>query len=62
MKKGSYLYYALANGMFYYAWGTFACIISVYLAGIGFIATDISLITSASTPILQYSSNRFVVY
>ena len=48
MKKGSYLYYALANGMFYYAWGTFACIISVYLAGIGFIATDISLITSAA--------------
>lgn len=47
-KKGSYLYYSLANGMFYYSWGTFACIISVYLAGIGCSATEISLITSAA--------------
>lgn len=47
-KKGSYLYYALGNGMFYYSWGTFACIISVYLAGIGCSATEISLITSAA--------------
>lgn len=47
-KKGSYFYYALANGMFYYSWGTFACIISVYLAGIGCSATEISLITSAA--------------
>ena len=48
MKKGSYLYYALSNGMFYYAWGTFACILSVYLAGIGCKATEISLVTSAA--------------
>ncbi|MEG0592105.1 MAG: MFS transporter [Coprobacillus sp.] len=48
MKKGSYFYYALANGMFYYSWGTFACIISVYLAGVGCSATEISLITSAA--------------
>lgn len=47
-KKGSYLYYAMANGMFYYSWGTFACIISVYLAGVGCSATEISLITSAA--------------
>lgn len=47
-KKGSYLYYAMANGMFYYSWGTFACIISVYLAGVGCQATEISLITSAA--------------
>ena len=33
LKKGSYFYYALANGMFYFSWGMFACIISVYLAG-----------------------------
>jgi len=48
LKKGSYFYYALANGMFYYSWGTFACIISVYLAGVGCSATEISLITSAA--------------
>lgn len=48
MKKGSYFYYALSNGMFYYSWGTFACIISVYLAGVGYSATEISLITSAA--------------
>lgn len=48
VKKGSYFYYSLANGMFYYSWGTFACIISVYLAGVGCSATEISLITSAA--------------
>lgn len=48
LKRGSYFYYALANGMFYYALGTFACIISVYLAGVGCSATEISLITSAA--------------
>ena len=48
MKKGNYLFYALSNGMFYYAWGTFACILSVYLAGIGCKTTEISLVTSAA--------------
>ena len=48
LKKGSYFYYALANGMFYFSWGIFACIISVYLAGVGCSATEISLITSAA--------------
>lgn len=48
LKKGSYFYYSLANGMFYYSRGTFACIISVYLAGAGCSATEISLITSAA--------------
>lgn len=48
-KKGSYLYYAMANGMFYFSWGMFASIISVYLATIGCSATEISLITSASS-------------
>ena len=48
IKKGSYFYYALANGMFYFSWGIFACIISVYLAGQGCSATQISLITSAA--------------
>ena len=48
LRKGSYFYYALANGMFYYSWGTFACIISVYLAGVGYSATEISFITSAA--------------
>lgn len=48
LKRGSYFYYALANGMFYYSWGTFACIISVYLSGVGCSATEISLITSAA--------------
>ena len=48
LKKGSYFYYALANGMFYFSWGIFACIISVYLAGIGCSATEISIITSAA--------------
>lgn len=47
-KKGGYFYYALSNGMFYFSWGIFACIISVYLAGEGDSATEISLITSAA--------------
>ncbi len=47
-KKGSYLYYALSNGMFYFAWGVFYCMMSVYLAGIGCSSTQISLITSAA--------------
>lgn len=47
-KKGSYFYYALSNGMFYYSWGTFGAILSVYLAGIGCSATEISLVTSAA--------------
>ena len=46
-KKGSYFHYACANGMFYFSWGMFACIISVYLAGVGCSATEISLVTSA---------------
>jgi len=47
-KKGSYFYYAMANGMYYFSWGMFASIISVYLSTIGCSSTDISLITSAS--------------
>lgn len=47
-KKGSYIYYALGNGMFYFSWAMFSCIISVYLAGINCSATEISLITSAA--------------
>lgn len=47
-KKGSYIYYALSNGMFYYSWGTFGAILSVYLAGIGCSATEVSLVTSAA--------------
>lgn len=47
-KRGSYFFYALSNGMFYYSFGTFGAILSVYLAGIGCNATEISFITSAS--------------
>lgn len=47
-KKGSYFYYSMANGMFYFAFAMFSCIISVYLAGNGCSATEISLITSAA--------------
>lgn len=66
LKKGSYLYYALGNGMFYFSWGMFACIISVYLAGINCSATEISLITSASAlfamatqPITGFLADKF---
>lgn len=48
LKKGSYIYYALSNGLFYYAWGTFGAILSVYLAGIGCSATEVSLIASSA--------------
>ncbi len=48
-KKGSYLYYAAANGMFYFAFGTFASIIAVVLAGRSMSATQISLISSAAS-------------
>ncbi len=47
-KKGSYLFYALSNGLYYFAFGIFACIISIYLAGKGHSALDISLITAAA--------------
>lgn len=47
-KRDSYIYYALGNGMFYFSWAMFACIISVYLADNQCSATEISLITSAS--------------
>lgn len=47
-KKTNYLYYALSNGLFYYSWGSFTCIISVYLAGKGHSATQISFITAAT--------------
>lgn len=47
-KKGSYFYYAMANGMFYFSWAMFASVISIYLASLGCSATDISLVTSAS--------------
>lgn len=65
-KKGSYFYYALANGMFYFSWGMFASIISVYLASIGCSATDISLITSSSAmfaivtqPLMGFLADKF---
>lgn len=65
-KKGSYLYYALGNGMFYFSWAMFACIISVYLAGINCSATEISLITSAAAlfamatqPITGFLADKF---
>lgn len=48
-KRGSYFYYALSNGMFYFSWGMFASIISVFLAGKNCSATQISLITSAAS-------------
>lgn len=64
--KGSYFYYAMANGMFYFSWGMFACIISVYLAGQGCSATEISLITSASAlfamvtqPVCGFLADKF---
>lgn len=66
LKKGSYLYYALGNGMFYFSWAMFACIISVYLAGINCSATEISLITSAAAlfamatqPITGFLADKF---
>lgn len=40
-KKGGYIYYAMGNGMFYFSWAMFACIISVYLADVGCSATEI---------------------
>lgn len=64
--RGSYFYYAMANGMFYFSWGMFACIISVYLAGQGCSATEISLITSASAlfamvtqPVCGFLADKF---
>lgn len=64
--KGSYFYYAMANGMFYFSWGVFACIISIYLAGTGCSATEISLITSASAlfamvtqPVTGFLADKF---
>lgn len=65
-KKGSYLYYALGNGMFYFSWAMFSCIISVYLAGINCSATEISLITSAAAlfamvtqPVTGFLADKF---
>ncbi|WP_294580991.1 MFS transporter [uncultured Thomasclavelia sp.] len=65
-KRGSYLYYALGNGMFYFSWAMFSCIISVYLAGIDCSATEISLITSAAAlfamatqPITGFLADKF---
>ena len=65
-KKGSYFYYALGNGMFYFSWAMFACIISVYLADTSCTATEISLITSASAlfamatqPICGFFADKF---
>lgn len=65
-KKGSYFYYAMGNGMFYFSWAMFACIISVYLADQQCSATEISLITSASSlfamatqPICGFFADKF---
>ena len=65
-KKGSYLYYALGNGLFYFSWAMFSCIISVYLAGINCSATEISLITSAAAlfamvtqPVTGFLADKF---
>lgn len=65
-KRGSYIYYALGNGMFYFSWAMFACIISVYLADVQCSATEISLITSASAlfamatqPICGFLADKF---
>lgn len=48
-KKGGYIYYGLSNGLFYFSWGMFSCILSVYLADASMSATEISLITSAAS-------------
>ena len=65
-KKGSYIYYALGNGMFYFSWAMFSCVIAVYLADIGSSATEISLVTSASAlfamatqPICGFLADKF---
>lgn len=65
-KKGSYIYYALGNGMFYFSWAMFSCIISVYLAGINCSATEISFITSAAAlfavvtqPVTGFLADKF---
>ncbi len=47
-KKGSYIYYAMSNGLYYFAFGIFSCVISIYLAGESFSASQISIITAAS--------------
>lgn len=49
LKKGNYFYYALTNGMFYFSFGVFACVLSIYLADRGCSATEISLISSAGS-------------
>lgn len=48
LKKDSYLYYAMGNGMFYFGWAMFSCVLSIYLYDVHCSATEISLITSAS--------------
>ena len=65
-KKGGYIYYAMGNGMFYFSWAMFACIISVYLADVNCTATEISFITSAAAlfamatqPICGFLADRF---
>ena len=47
-KYGSYFNYSMLNGLYYFGFGIFSCIISIYLAGVGFNATEISLVASAS--------------
>ena len=65
-KRGTYFNYAMANGMFYFSWGMFACIISVALAGKNMSATEISLISSAASlfailfqPVTGYLADKF---
>lgn len=46
--KNSYLSYFLMYNFYYLSWALFSALISVYLMGMGFKASDVSLVVSAS--------------
>lgn len=46
--RNSYLSYFLMYNFYYLSWALFSALISVYLMGMGFDATDVSLVVSAS--------------
>ena len=65
--KNSYLSYFLMYNFYYLSWAVFSALISVYLLGKGFKASEVSLVVSTSftsmifQPVIGMFSDRYDV-
>ena len=59
--KNSYLSYFLMYNFYYLSWAVFSALISVYLLGKGFKASEVSLVVSLKQCSYQMASKPFLL-